>query len=112
MIFMTDNGPQQRRYVAGMRGLKGSVYRGGVRVPFFIRYPALKRTNTEIEETAAHIDVLPTLATICNAELPLAGKNRWNDLGALINGQEKKGGRGHFSSTGQGTPLNCIIILH
>jgi len=70
VIFMTDNGPQQRRYVAGMRGLKGTVYRGGVRVPFLIRYPALKKTNTDIQATAAHIDVLPTLAGLCNVPLP------------------------------------------
>ncbi len=70
VIFMTDNGPQQRRYVAGMRGLKGTVYRGGVRVPFWIRYPALKKSNIDIETTAAHIDVLPTLAGICNASPP------------------------------------------
>ena len=70
VIFMTDNGPQQTRYVAGMRGLKGSVYRGGVRVPFFIKYPALKPGNKDIETTAAHIDVLPTLAQICNVEIP------------------------------------------
>jgi arylsulfatase len=70
VIFMTDNGPQQRRYVAGMRGLKGSVYRGGVRVPFLIRYPALKKSNIDIESTVAHIDVLPTLAGLCNASLP------------------------------------------
>jgi arylsulfatase len=70
VIFMTDNGPQQQRYVAGMRGLKGSVYRGGVRVPFYIRYPALKRTNLDIENTAAHIDVLPTIAAICSAQAP------------------------------------------
>ena len=41
VIFMTDNGPQQRRYNAGMRGLKSSVYRGGVRVPFYWRFPVL-----------------------------------------------------------------------
>jgi arylsulfatase A-like enzyme len=70
VIFMTDNGPQQRRYVAGMRGLKGTVYRGGVRVPFWIRYPALKKTNIDIESTAAHIDVLPTIAGICNVSVP------------------------------------------
>ena len=39
VIFMTDNGPQQKRYVGGMRGLKGSVYRGGVRVPLLIKCP-------------------------------------------------------------------------
>jgi arylsulfatase len=70
VIFMTDNGPQQRRYVGGMRGLKGTVYRGGVRVPFWLRYPALKKTNIDIQATAAHIDVLPTLAALCNASLP------------------------------------------
>ncbi|MEM6843793.1 MAG: arylsulfatase [Bacteroidota bacterium] len=70
VIFMTDNGPQQRRYVAGMRGRKGSVYRGGVRVPFFMRYPAQFSESTEIETTAAHLDVLPTLADLCHAQLP------------------------------------------
>jgi arylsulfatase len=67
---MTDNGPQQPRYVGGMRGLKGTVYRGGVRVPFWLRYPALKKTNIDIQTTAAHIDVLPTLAGLCNTSLP------------------------------------------
>ena len=70
VIFMTDNGPQQTRYVAGMRGRKGSVYRGGVRVPFYLRYPAKYSGNKDIETTSAHIDVLPTLAEICNAKLP------------------------------------------
>lgn len=70
VIFMTDNGPQQRRYVAGMRGLKGSVYRGGVRVPFLIRYPAGKITDRDINLTSAHIDVLPTLAELCAAMVP------------------------------------------
>lgn len=70
VIFMTDNGPQQTRYVAGMRGLKGSVYRGGVRVPFFLRYPALHLVNKDIDVPAAHIDVLPTLAKMCNVEAP------------------------------------------
>ena len=70
VIFMTDNGPQQTRYVAGMRGLKGSVFRGGVRVPFYLRFPEKYEGNKNIETTAAHIDILPTLAEICNAKLP------------------------------------------
>ncbi|MCG6190442.1 arylsulfatase [Maribellus maritimus] len=70
VIFMTDNGPQQIRYVAGMRGRKGSVYRGGVRVPFYLRYPAVFEGDKDIETTTAHIDILPTLAEICGAEIP------------------------------------------
>lgn len=70
VIFMTDNGPQQRRYNGGMRDLKGSVYRGGVRVPFYFRLPSHYEGNRQIEATAAHIDILPTLAEICNAQIP------------------------------------------
>ena len=70
VIFMTDNGPQQRRYIAGLRGRKGSVYRGGVRVPFFIKYPGQWKGDTDINTTTAHIDILPTIASLCNAPLP------------------------------------------
>ncbi|MFZ5431054.1 MAG: arylsulfatase [Bacteroidota bacterium] len=70
VIFMTDNGPQQRRYNAGMRGLKSSVYKGGVRVPFFLRLPAMFEGNRNIEAVTAHIDLLPTLAELCNAQMP------------------------------------------
>jgi arylsulfatase len=70
VIFMTDNGPQQRRYNAGMKGLKSSVYRGGVRVPFYWRLPALFKGNRDMEAVTAHIDILPTLAELCHAKMP------------------------------------------
>jgi arylsulfatase A-like enzyme len=70
VIFMTDNGPQQRRYNAGMRGLKSNVFRGGIRVPFYFRLPALFEGKREIETALAHIDIMPTLADLCHASLP------------------------------------------
>ena len=70
IIFMTDNGPQQRRYVAGMKGLKGTVYQGGVRVPFYVRYPSSFAKNKEVDAMAAHIDILPTVAQVCKVEVP------------------------------------------
>jgi arylsulfatase len=86
VIFMTDNGPQQDRYRAGLRGRKGSVYRGGVRVPCFIRYPGTFQEDTEIDITAAHIDVLPTLASVCGAPLPRGVKIDGKDLLPLLEG--------------------------
>tara|TARA_B100000900_G_scaffold190046_1_gene160973 strand:- start:177 stop:1922 length:1746 start_codon:yes stop_codon:yes gene_type:complete len=70
IIFMTDNGPQQARYVAGMRGRKSSVHRGGIRVPFFMRYPSKFAGNSEMNQMAAHIDLLPTLSQLCGAPMP------------------------------------------
>lgn len=77
VIFMTDNGPQQRRFVGGFRGLKGSVYEGGIHVPFFMRYPQAYQGDLDIQTPSAHFDVLPTLLEFCNIPIPqnLDGKS-------------------------------------
>jgi len=72
VIFMSDNGPIPARYNAGLRGVKSSVYEGGIKVPFFIRYPKIFKAGKEISTTVAHIDILPTLLEICelSSEVP------------------------------------------
>ena len=82
VIFITDNGPQQRRYNAGMRGLKGTVYEGGIRVPFFVRWPATVKAGTRVDRVAAHIDVAPTLLDACGASA--AGKGTKFDGRSLL----------------------------
>ncbi|MEX0981330.1 MAG: arylsulfatase [Bacteroidales bacterium] len=87
VIFMTDNGPQQRRYNAGMRGLKSSVFRGGVRVPFYWRLPSLNQKNMDIETTTAHIDLFPALAEICQADMPAGVKIDGTSFLPLMKGE-------------------------
>ncbi|MFC2076541.1 sulfatase-like hydrolase/transferase [candidate division KSB1 bacterium] len=65
VIFMSDNGPQQPRYNAGLRGLKASAYEGGIRVPFFIRWPDRFSGGGRIDRIAANIDIHPTLLDAC-----------------------------------------------
>ena len=67
VIFMTDNGPNTWRYNAGLRGKKGHLYEGGIRVPCFIRWPG-KLETLKIDKPLAHIDILPTLAEWCGLE--------------------------------------------
>lgn len=67
-IFMTDNGPQQERYNGGMRGLKTTVYEGGIRVPFFLRWKG--HSPRAVDGLAAHIDVFPTLLAACKVAVP------------------------------------------
>ncbi|MBI3856220.1 MAG: arylsulfatase, partial [Planctomycetes bacterium] len=69
VIFMTDNGPQQERFNGGMRGLKGSVFEGGIRVPFFLRWPGLGGEPRDVKTLTGHIDVMPTLLEACGAAL-------------------------------------------
>jgi arylsulfatase A-like enzyme len=71
VLFLTDNGPNTRdRYNAGMKGSKGSVDEGGVRVPLFVRWPGKITPGTLVQELAAHIDLLPTLADLCGIDIP------------------------------------------
>jgi arylsulfatase A-like enzyme len=61
VIFMTDNGAQHQRYNAGFRGRKSHVYEGGIRVPFFLQWPAEYARPLKLDTVAAHIDLLPTI---------------------------------------------------
>lgn len=79
VIFMTDNGPNSVRYNGAMKGIKGSVDEGGIRVPLFIRWPGEISAKTIVKPISAHIDLLPTLAELAGigqpATLPLDGKS-------------------------------------
>jgi hypothetical protein len=74
VIFLTDNGPQQVRYNSGMLERKGSVHEGGIRVPFFVRWPAQLTPGRLVDRIAAHIDLVPTLLEACRVPKP-AGVN-------------------------------------
>ncbi len=70
VIFLTDNGPQQVRYNSGMLDRKGNTHEGGIRVPFFVRWPGRLAGGCAVDRLAAHIDVAPTLLEICQAKKP------------------------------------------
>jgi arylsulfatase A len=70
VIFLTDNGPNGRRFNDGMAGIKGSNLEGGCRVPCFLRWPKAVKPGTVVKPIAAHIDILPTLAAACGVHEP------------------------------------------
>ncbi len=88
VIFLTDNGPNGLRFNGGMKGIKGKVDEGGVRVPFFIRWPGTIAGDQEIDRIASHIDLLPTLMDLCNIALDDSLKIDGKTLVPLINGNE------------------------
>ncbi|MCY3927943.1 MAG: arylsulfatase [Acidobacteria bacterium] len=64
VIYLTDNGPNGWRWNGGMKGRKGSTDEGGVRSPFFVRWPGAIKTGTTVDRIAGAIDLLPTLAEL------------------------------------------------
>ncbi len=61
ILYMSDNGPQNFRYNAGLKGRKGSVDQGGVKVPFIINWKNHIADVKRIQTSLAHIDILPTI---------------------------------------------------
>lgn len=68
VLFLTDNGPNSARYNGNMRGRKGSIHEGGIRVPLFVRYPGKIKPGSVVKPIAGHIDILPTLLEFCDVE--------------------------------------------
>jgi arylsulfatase A-like enzyme len=113
-IFMTDNGTasgvklrdQKSKglsagfgYGAGMRGKKGSPYDGGHRVPCFIHWPSGEiNKGRDFDGLAAHIDVFPTLAEMCNLDKKNFNRLDGTSLWKFIKGELiwKKGKRTLF----------------
>ena len=70
VIYFSDNGPNSWRWNGGMKGRKGSVDEGGLRVPFLIRWPGHIAPGTRLPQIAGAIDLLPTLSDL--AGIPVA----------------------------------------
>ena len=70
VIYLSDNGPNGERYNGGMRGTKSDTHEGGVKVPSFVSWPGHIPAGTVRDAVAAHIDLFPTLASLCKIELP------------------------------------------
>lgn len=59
---VTDNAP--------LRSGKGSLYEGGTRVPFIVRWPGQVKAGAACETPAIHVDIYPTLVAIAGGKLP------------------------------------------
>jgi len=76
LIFLSDNGTQfgydgknNLGYNMGYRDNKSDKEEGGHRVPFLLRWPAAGiHFKRDINLLTAHVDIIPTLAGLCNLE--------------------------------------------
>jgi arylsulfatase A-like enzyme len=71
VVYFSDNGPNSWRWNGGMKGRKGSLDEGGLRVPLLIRWPGRIPAGLRIPQIAGAIDLLPTLADM--AEVKISG---------------------------------------
>lgn len=69
VLFTSDNGPSKGS-AKPLSGKKGTTLEGGQRMPTVIRWPKRIPAGTETDEMLTTMDVLPTFAKLCGANLP------------------------------------------
>ena len=104
IIFTSDNGPTYDRLggsdseffnsADGLRGLKGSVYEGGLRVPFVARWQGHTPTGTESDVVSAFWDIMPTLCAATGSDTPEAANGI--SLLPVITGEGEVAPRDHL----------------
>jgi len=78
VVFSSDNGPTFNggsdseffNSAGPLRGLKVSLYEGGIRVPMIARWPGKIKQGSESNHVSAFWDVLPTLTDLTGIETP------------------------------------------
>ncbi len=79
VFFTSDNGPTFNggtdskffNSAGPLRGLKTQLYEGGIRVPLIVRWPGRVLPNSVSDHVSAFWDLMPTLAELAGAGLPV-----------------------------------------
>lgn len=100
IVFSSDNGPEDIHIknaghsgigsAGPFRGRKRSLYEGGVRVPFIVRWPGHVQAG-RIDDTSivAGCDLLPTVCQLAGAEIPTAHALDGEDVGDILAGKSR-----------------------
>jgi arylsulfatase A-like enzyme len=120
IIFSSDNGPVTREArtpwelgmageTNGLRGRKGYLFEGGIRVPASISYPGVIPGGQSSDQAVHGVDWLPTLAELMNFSLPDDRELDGQSIAASWQGQKIQRQKPLFwsiDSPGKDIPVN------
>ena len=97
VIFSADNGPEHYAFeraekyghysMGQFRGLKRDVWEGGHHVPFIVKWPNYIKAGAVSKEVISQVDIMATLASITNIDLPTNAAPDSYDLTPLLKGK-------------------------
>ena len=81
VIFTSDNGPWYGGSTGGLRGMKGTTWEGGIRVPLIARLPGKIPAGHTSREPAIMMDLFSTILRLADAAAPgdrtIDGRDIW-----------------------------------
>jgi len=85
VIFTSDNGGTQQ-YTPPLKGGKGQLYEGGIRVPLVVSWPGVAKKGTTTAVPVTTVDFYPTLVQLCGAKPPQGQPLDGTSLAGLLQG--------------------------
>lgn len=93
VVLAGDNGPEptfDRQRTAGLRGMKWSLYEGGIRTPLIVRWPGVVSPDQRNETTVVGaVDLFPTLCALAGVPAPEGIAFDGEDLSAVLRGERR-----------------------
>ena len=98
VVFTSDNGGLYRRYdyqekaddnvatQAPLRGEKGTLYEGGIRVPLIVKFPGVVKPGQEVSQLSISYDFYPTFVSVASGALPVSQTIDGVDMSPLLDG--------------------------
>lgn len=93
LFFINDNGgptPANGSRNTPLRATKGTMYEGGIRVPFMVQWPGRLKAGSTYDKPVISLDILPTAAAAAGAELPSGRKLDGVNLLPYLTGEKKQ----------------------
>ncbi len=86
VVYTSDHGSYRHERNGDLKGSKGSLYEGGLRVPGIVAWPKRIPAGGVLNTPAGHIDLLPTLCGLCEVDKPAGVHLDGLDLSHLLSG--------------------------
>lgn len=96
VLFTSDNGGTPRGSNGPLRGHKGSVWEGGVRVCTIAWWPGRVPAGTSTAAITGMIDVLPTFAALAGGGVPTDRTIDGRDISGVLLGTDEAGPHDEF----------------
>jgi len=93
LFFINDNGgptPANGSRNTPLRATKGTMYEGGIRVPFMVQWSGRLKAGSTYDKPVISLDILPTAAAAAGAELPSGRKLDGVNLLPYLSGEKKE----------------------
>ena len=90
VIFTSDNGGQiVATSNSPLKGQKGNLYEGGIRVPLIVKWPGKVKKATQNDHPVTVVDFYPTLAEVSGVDLPKKKQIDGESMVPLLTGKGK-----------------------